>query len=66
MTIGKRDLEIVFYEHHNGEAMERRVVVSVAGGRAETWMTLQEFCELMRECAKEIRTRQWGGDAANV
>jgi hypothetical protein len=60
MTIIKRDLEVVFYEHHTGEAMESRVLVSIGGGRADTWVTLQEFCELMSECQKEIRRRHWG------
>lgn len=60
MTIIKRDLEIVFYEHHTGVVMEPRVLVSIGGGRVDTWLTLQEFCELMAECGKEIRRRHWG------
>lgn len=66
MTITKRDLEVVFYEHHTGEKMETRVLVSVAGGRADTWVTLQEFCELMAECRKEISRRRLGSPAEEV
>ena len=60
MTIIKRDVEIVFYEHHTGAAMENRVLVSLGGCRADTWMTLPEFCELLADCQKEIRRRHWG------
>lgn len=67
MTIIKGDLEVVFYEHHNGNAMEMRVLIGLGGGRADTSLTLQEFCELMAECGKEIRRRHWGEErAANI
>jgi hypothetical protein len=59
MTIIKRDLEVVFYEHHNGAGMENRVLLSLGGGRAETILSLQEFCELLAECRKEISRLQW-------
>jgi hypothetical protein len=68
MTTQKRDLEIIFYEHHSGVQMEHRVMVCVGGGRAETVLTLQEFCELLADCRKEIARLHWhsGGAEAQI
>lgn len=54
-----RDVEVLFYDHHNGEAIEQRVAITMGGGCAQSWLTLQEFCELMAECRKEISVRHW-------
>jgi hypothetical protein len=59
MTVTRGDLEVLFYTHHNGDREEQRVQISVGGGRSDTWLSLQEFCELMAECRKEISVRHW-------
>lgn len=60
MIISRGDLEILFYTHHNGDREDERVQLSIGGARSETWLSLQEFCELMAECRKEIQLRHWG------
>jgi hypothetical protein len=62
MTITRGDLEVLFYTHHNGEREEERVQISIGGARSDTWLSLQEFCELMAECRKEISARHWGAE----
>jgi len=59
MIVSKRDLEVVFYQHHDGNQMVDYVAIEVAGGRAVTTLTLSEFCELLVECRKEITRLHW-------
>jgi hypothetical protein len=58
--INKGDLEVAFYEHHNGETREVRVGISLGGSRATTSLSLDEFCELLAECRTAIIREHWG------
>ncbi len=58
-TITRGDLVVLFGTHHTGERVEERVWISIGGQRSETWLSLQEFCELLAECRKEISVRHW-------
>lgn len=57
--VQRRDVEIVFYEHHDGEGMRNQVLVSLGDGRAQSTMTLEEFCGLLADCRKEISRLHW-------
>lgn len=59
MIVRRGDLDVLFFSYHNGDRLEERVQISFGSGYAETWLTLQEFCELMGECRKEIVLRHW-------
>ena len=59
MTVTMRDVEVTFYTHHNGEVEEPRVDISIGGSRAQTWMSLSEFCEMLAACRTEISRQHW-------